>query len=135
MGSSTRAETEPTERENALSRDVIGAAIEVHRVLGPGLLESVYEEALCIELTARRVPFTRQQRIDLEYKAHPVGEGRLDFLVGDAVVVELKAVEKLTDVHMAQVLSYLRTTGHRLGLLLNFNTVVLKDGIKRVVSS
>jgi GxxExxY protein len=132
---SARARSEPTEREDQLAREVIGAAIEVHRVLGPGLLESLYEESLCIELTERRVPFTRQQRIDLEYKGHPVGAGRLDLLVGGDVVVELKAVDKLTDVHLAQLLSYLKTTGHRLGLLLNFNVAVLKNGIKRVVSS
>ena len=132
---SQQSRTEPTAQEDALARDVIGAAIEVHRVLGPGLLESVYEEALCVELIERGIPFTRQQRVALLYKGQAVGEGRLDFLIGGAVVVELKAVERLTDVHMAQVLSYLKTTGHRLGLLLNFNVAVLRDGIRRVISS
>ena len=127
--------TEPTSAEDQYARQVIGAAIEVHRVLGPGLLESVYEEALCIELTDRGIPFTRQQRIDFDYKGRSIGEGRLDFLVGETVVIELKAVESLKDVHLAQVLSYLRMTGHRLGLLINFNVPVLKKGIRRVVLS
>jgi len=135
MSARDRALAEPTEREDELARAVIGAAIEVHRVLEPGLLEAVYEEALCIELTERRVPFTRQQRIDLEYKGYPVGTGRLDYLVGGAVVVELKAVEKLTDIHVAQVLSYLKSTRYRLGLLINFNVTMLRNGIKRIVAS
>ena len=126
---------EPTAEEDGLARQVIGAAIEVHRILGPGLLESVYEEALCIELTDRRVPFVRQPVVDLKYKGRPVGKGRLDLLVGNCVVVELKAVEALTNVHKAQLISYLKTTGHHLGLLINFNVAVLRDGIKRVVSS
>ncbi len=133
MPAAVRPRPEPTEREDAFAREVIGAGIEVHRVLGPGLLESIYEEALCIELTERKIPFVRQRQIDLIYKGHTIGAGRLDLLVGDALVVELKAVENLTDVHLAQVLSYLRTTGHRLGLLNNFNVAVLKKGIKRVV--
>jgi GxxExxY protein len=135
MATRARGISEPTEREDRLARDVIGAAIEVHRVLGPGLLESLYEEALCIELTQRGIPFTRQQRIDVKYKRHPIGAGRLDFLVDGALVVELKAVDKLTDVHLAQVLSYLKTTGHHLGLLFNFNVAVLKNGVNRIVSS
>lgn len=120
---------------NRLSHEIIGAAIEVHRVLGPGLLESVYEEALCIELTARGVPHTRQPTVDLSYKGHPVGEGRLDLLVGDTVVVELKAAESLHDAHKAQVISYLKTTGYSLGLLINFNVAVLRDGIKRIIAT
>ncbi len=133
MQAVTRPRPEPIEREDALAHTVIGAAIEVHRVLGPGLLESVYEQALCIELTERRVPFVRQRRIDLVYKGHTIGAGRLDLLVGDALVVELKTVEALTDVHLAQVLSYLKTTSYRLGLLINFNVAVLRKGVKRVV--
>jgi GxxExxY protein len=133
MPAAVRPRPEPTEREDAFAREVIGAAIEVHRVLGPGLLESIYEEALCIELTERQIPFVRQRQIDLIYKGHVIGAGRLDLLVGDALVVELKAVESLTDVHLAQVLSYLRTTGYHLGLLINFNVAVLRKGIKRVI--
>ncbi|MFH1748495.1 MAG: GxxExxY protein [Planctomycetota bacterium] len=120
---------------NALSEQVIGAAIEVHRVLGPGLLESVYEEALCVELTLRGVPFIRQLQVDLAYKGHAVGKGRLDLLVDYQLIVELKAVDALSDVHLAQVLSYLKTTGKQLGLLINFNVAVLKSGIRRVICS
>ena len=126
---------EPGVEFNQLTGEVIGAAIEVHRVLGPGLLESVYEEALCVELTLRNVPFVRQPHVELVYKGRPVGKGRLDLLVADKLVVELKAVEALNDVHKAQVISYLKTTGYRLGLLINFNVSVLREGIKRIVSS
>jgi GxxExxY protein len=124
---------EPTAREDKLAREVIGAAIEVHRALGPGLLESVYEAALVVELTERRIPFVRQAHTELKYKGQPVGEGRLDLLVDEVLVVELKSVEALMPVHVAQVLSYLRASGCRLGLLINFNVDVLKNGIKRVV--
>lgn len=130
----TRQVQEPTPEEDRLAHEVIGAAIEVHRVLGPGLLESIYEEALCIELQERRIAFVRQPTVELQYKGCAVGKGRLDLLVGGQVVVELKAVDALADVHLAQVISYLRTTGHRLGLLINFNVPFLRDGIKRLVS-
>jgi GxxExxY protein len=120
---------------NRLSHNVIGAALEVHRVLGPGFLESVYEEALCIELELRRVPFVRQAPLPVWYKGRVVGEGRMDLLVGDCLVVELKAVEMLAQIHAVQLLTYLRATGHKLGLLINFNVTVLKHGIKRVVLS
>ena len=126
---------EPTAEEDCLARETIGAAIEVHRVLGPGLLESVYEEVLCIELADRSIPFVRQPSVDFAYKGRSVGKGRLDLLVGNAVVVELKAVEALTDVHKAQVISYLKMTGHHLGLLINFNVARLSNGIKRLVVS
>lgn len=126
---------EPDARLDRLARDVIGAAIEVHRGLGPGLLESVYEEALCVELTLRGIPFVRQPAVELAYKGHPVGKGRLDLLVDDVLVVELKAVEALNDVHKAQVISYLKTTGHQLAILINFDVKLLKDGIVRLVST
>lgn len=126
---------EPTAETNKLTEEIIGAAIEVHRVLGPGLLESVYESAMCVELTMRGVPFVRQPAVDLSYKGQVVGTGRLDLLVADQVVVELKAVDALTEVHKAQVISYLRTTGHHLGLLINFNVRLLRDGVKRFISS
>lgn len=126
---------EPGPELDRLSHQVIGAAIEVHRLLGPGLLESVYEEALCIELGLRGLTFVRQPAADLSYKGHPVGRGRLDLLVDGALVVELKAVEALTAVHKAQVISYLRMTGHRLALLINFNVSCLRDGIKRIICS
>lgn len=126
---------EPDDSMNLLSHAVIGAAIEVHRVLGPGFLESVYEQALCVELQLRGVPFVRQPIIALDYKGHGVGDGRLDLLVDSRLVVELKAVDALLAIHSAQILSYLRVTGCSLGLLINFNVHVLTHGIKRIVLS
>jgi GxxExxY protein len=120
---------------NALSAQVIGAAIEVHRQLGPGFLESSYEAAMSVEMGMRGIPFARQVPVQLMYKDQVIGESRLDLLVGDRLVVELKAVEKLAPIHEAQVISYLKVTGRPLGLLINFNTVVLRDGIKRVILS
>lgn len=115
-----------------LANRVIGAAIEVHRNLGPGFLEIVYEEATAVELTLRQIPFTRQTVFSVDYKGHAVGSSRLDLLVGECLPVELKAVEALAPIHTAQALSYLKATKHRLALLINFNVSVLKDGIKRV---
>jgi GxxExxY protein len=126
---------EPTPEEDRLAYEVIGAAIEVHRVLGPGLFESIYEQALCIELNERKIPFVRQMEVDLRYKGQPVGKARLDLLVGGSVVLELKSVERLSDIHTAQVITYLSAAGFVLGLLINFNAKVLKDGIKRIVCS
>ena len=120
---------------NRLSQQVIGAAIEVHRHLGPGLLESVYEGALCVELSLRDIPFERQSTVELVYKGHRVGQGRLDLLIDGQLIVELKAVEALNEVHRAQVISYLKTTGRTLGLLINFNLPVLRSGIKRIICS
>jgi GxxExxY protein len=119
--------------EDALSNQVIGAAIEVHRQLGPGLLESAYEECLAREFTLQGLAFERQKPLPLVYKGCSLDCGfRVDFLVDKAVIVELKAVAELGPVHTAQVLTYLRLTGCKLGLLLNFNAWRLKDGIKRV---
>lgn len=126
---------EPSKTVDELAHAVIGAAIEVHRTLGPGFLESVYEEALCVELRLRSIPFAHQYPVAVDYKGHSVGEGRLDLLVGNELVVELKTVDSLAPIHEAQVISYLKTTGCHLGLLINFNSVLLKDGIKRVVRS
>ncbi len=120
---------------NRLSEQVIGAAIEVHRELGPGFLESVYEEALCCELTTRKIAFGRQVVVAVNYKGVMVGENRLDLLVDKRLIVELKAVEEIEPIHRAQVISYLRATGLFLGLLINFNVPVLKDGIRRIVLS
>jgi GxxExxY protein len=131
----TRKESEPQESLDRLAHAVIGAAIEVHRLLGPGFLESVYEEALCLELGLRHIPFERQKCVAVSYKGHPVGEGRLDLLIGGSLVVELKAVDALAPIHTAQLLSYLKITGHQLGLLINFNVPMLKQGLKRVVLS
>lgn len=121
--------------ENALSNRVIGAAIEVHRILGPGLLESVYELALERELQLIGLSVRRQQTVPLEYKGIALGDGfRMDMLVSDMLLLEIKAVEQLLPLHEAQLLTYLRLTGKRLGLLINFNTRTLKDGIRRVVN-
>jgi len=126
---------EPGQQVDALAKAVIGAAIEVHRVLGPGSLESVYEEALTIELKLRGIPFDRQKGISVDYKGHAVGEGRLDLVVDGGLVVELKAVESLAPIHPAQVISYLKALSLPLGLLIKFNVPRLKDGIKRIVLS
>ena len=126
---------EPGDELDRLAHAVIGAAIEVHRHLGPGFLEAVYEEALCVELSSRQIPFVRQAPVAVRYKGHAVGESRLDVLVANALVVELKAVEAIVPVHVAQVMSYLKATGHRLGLLINFNVPFLKSGIKRIILS
>jgi GxxExxY protein len=126
---------EPGKELDNLARVVIDAAIEVHRELGPGFVESVYEEALAVELRLRDVEFERQKPMAVFYKGHPVGEGRVDLLVGGALIVELKAVEKLLPVHKAQVISYLKARGSTLALLINFNERLLKDGIQRVVLS
>lgn len=125
---------EPTESLNALSGAVIGAAIEVHRRLGPGILESVYEQALCVELRHREIPFVRQAPFQVRYRDVVVGESRLDLVVGGQIVVELKAVDQFLPIHQAQLLSYLKATGLPLGLLINFKVMYLADkGIKRVV--
>jgi GxxExxY protein len=123
------AETEPDEELNALAGRVIGAAIAVHRVLGPGYLESVYEQALAIELEAQSVPVARQETIAVTYRGRQVGEGRVDFLVHAKLVLELKAVDRLAPIHRAQMISYLKSTGCRLGLLINFNERTLSEGI------
>lgn len=121
------------EHVERLAYDVIGAAIEVHKALGPGLLESVYEKALAVELTERGIPFVQQAPVNVKYKGESVGDGRVDLMVDDTVVVELKAIEELAPIHTAQVLSYLRASGLRLGLIINFNVPMLRDGIKRVI--
>ena len=126
---------EPGIELDALANVVIGAAIEVHRILGPGYLECVYEEALAVELELRRIPFERQKPVSVDYKSHAVGEGRLDLLVSNKLIVELKAVDALAPIHTAQVMSYLKTTKLPLGLLINFNVPLLKHGIKRVILS
>ncbi|MFO5441855.1 MAG: GxxExxY protein [Dolichospermum sp.] len=118
---------------NALTGEVIGAAIEVHRVLGPGFLEEVYKEALVVEFMIRCKPQDVDKAIRVTYKGHDVGRGRLDFLVADCLVVELKALQTLAPIHEAQLLSYLKITKRNLGLLINFNVPLLKDGIKRII--
>ncbi|MCU0490163.1 MAG: GxxExxY protein [Chloroflexaceae bacterium] len=115
-----------------LTKRIIGAAIEVHRALGPGLLESIYEEALCLELQFQGIAVQRQVEIDVIYKGHVIKGQRLDLLVEEAVVVEIKAVTKLAEVATAQVLSYLKATSLKRGLLINFGELRLVDGIKRI---
>jgi GxxExxY protein len=119
---------------NELTDRIIGAAIEVHKALGPGLLESAYESCLGHELSLLNICFERQVPLPIRYKSLPLDCGyRLDFLVEDAVVLELKAVEKLEPIHQAQMLTYLKLGGWRVGLLINFNVPLLKKGIKRLV--
>ncbi|HRG56603.1 MAG TPA: GxxExxY protein [Lacunisphaera sp.] len=118
---------------NDLSHDLIGAAIEVHRELGPGLLESAYEGAYSHELTLRQIPHVRQKVMPISYKGVIVDAGyRIDILAEERVVVELKAVEKLLPIHSAQLMTYLRLGKYSLGLLMNFNVLKLIDGIERV---
>jgi len=119
---------------NEISQAIIGAAIEVHRTLGPGLLESAYEQCLSHEFSLRNIPFERQKPLPVDYKGILLDCGyRLDFLVAGLVVVEVKAMECLLPIHQAQLLSYLKLGGWKLGLLINFHTALLRDGIKRVV--
>ncbi len=120
--------------DNQLTHAIIGAAIEVHRVLGPGLLESAYEECLARELTLRNIKFERQKPLPVVYKdVKPDCGYRLDLLVEGRVVLELKTVESLAPIHEAIMLTYLRLSGCQIGLLINFHTQILKDGIKRFV--
>ncbi|HEX2718087.1 MAG TPA: GxxExxY protein [Gemmatimonadaceae bacterium] len=123
----------PVERD-PLTAQIIGAAIKVHRRLGPGLLESTYEQCLTWELVRRRLRIKRQVPVTLAYDGFVVSDAyRLDLLVEERVVVEVKAVEKLNSVHHAQLLTYLKLSGYPVGLLLNFHELVLRDGIKRFV--
>lgn len=117
---------------NQLTEQVIGAAIEVHRALGPGFLESTYGKALAIELRHRRIQFEQESLVSSTYRNESVGEGRLDFLVEGKLILELKAVDQFHPIHTAQAISCLKATGHKLALLINFNVPALKDGIKRI---
>ncbi len=117
-----------------LAKHVVDAALAVHRALGPGLLESVYETCLAYELTKRKVPFLRQVVVPIVYDGNLLdADLRIDLLVGDCLILELKAVERDNPLYLAQLLTYLKLTGHRLGLLINFNVPLIKDGIRRVV--
>lgn len=120
--------------EDELSYKVIGAAIEVHKHLGPGLLESAYEECLAKELTLRGIPFARQVPLPIVYKGVEIDVAyRLDLLVGNVLILELKSIDDVAPIHEAQMLTYLRLSGCKLGLLINFNVPILRDGIKRIV--
>jgi len=119
---------------NGITRGIIAAAIEVHRHLGPGLLESAYQECICYELSRRGLAFTREVQLPLSYKGLQLDcSYRIDLLVEDQIVVELKSIEQVLPIHSAQLLTYLRAAHKQVGLLINFNVLVLKDGIKRIV--
>ena len=119
---------------NGITHGIIAAAIEVHRQLGPGLLESAYQVCVCYELSRMGIAFAREVHLPLSYKGLKLDcSYRIDLLVEDAILVELKAIEQVLPIHSAQVLTYLRASNKPIGLLINFNVLVLKDGIKRVV--
>jgi GxxExxY protein len=125
-----------TQSFNELTERVIGACIEIHRALGPGLLESAYEECLCHELSLAEIKFERQKPLPVHYKNVKLDCGyRLDLVVEEKVIVELKTVETLMPIHEAQLLTYLKLSGLTLGLLVNFNVPMLKNGIKRIVNN
>ena len=120
---------------NSLTGQIIGAAIEVHKALGPGLLESAYEECLCHEFGLRKFEYDRQKPLSVEYKGVKLDCGyRLDLVVEKAVILELKSCEKIEPIHKAQLLTYLKLSGLKVGLLLNFNVPVMRDGIVRIVN-
>ncbi len=118
---------------NEITEKIIGGAIEVHRNLGPGLLESVYEKALIIEFEAINLKFENQKKLNVKYKNRDIGEYRIDFLIENSVVLELKSVERHDPVFEAQLLSYMKLGSYKVGLLINFNSKLLKDGIKRMI--
>jgi len=131
--STQRSEGKEGCRVNETCSRIIGAAIEVHRELGPGFLEFAYEEALVIELTARSIPFERQVSMPVLYKGPIVANYRCDLIIDCKVVVELQATSGIDPIHMAQLLAYLKASGHQVGLLINFNVPILKTGIRRLL--
>jgi GxxExxY protein len=130
-----RERVAPEAVNDPLSQAVLGAAIEVHRELGPGLTEIMYEDALCHEFDLRGIRYARQVPVPVTYKGKQIGTTRVDLIIEGKLIVELKACEALTPVHRAQLVTYLRVTRLTVGLLINFNVAILKDGIKRVVLS
>ena len=121
--------------ENQIATKIVGAAIEVHRQLGPGLLESTYETCLCYELKELGLSLSRQQALPVIYKGIKLDAGyRIDLLIEDKVIVELKCIDEIVDIHTAQLLTYLKLKKLKLSLLINFNTVLVKNGIKRILS-
>ncbi|MEW5945484.1 MAG: GxxExxY protein [bacterium] len=122
--------------EDELSYQIVGAAIEVHKTLGPGLLESAYEVCLCRELELKKLRFEKQVPLPVEYKGLSLDCGyRMDIVVEDLVIIELKTVDKIIPIHDAQLLTYLKLSGKKLGMILNFNVPIMKDGIKRIVNN
>lgn len=132
IATETQRHKEPAQLDT-LTKRIIGCAIEVHRCLGPGLLESTYETAMCVEMDLAGIAYERQLSVPVIYKGKTIGEYRLDLLVEDAVVVEIKSVERFDPIFEAQVLTYLRVTGKKVGLLFNFNSQLLKNGVRRFV--
>ena len=126
---------EPSLETDRWAHAVIGAAIEVHRNLGPGFLESIYERALAIELEVREIPFERQAVFPITYKGIMVGEHRCDLVVANRLVVELKAIDSFSSAHLSQVISYLHAGDFELGLLINFSLPLLQNGVRRIVRS
>jgi GxxExxY protein len=125
---------EPSADLDAVARQIVDAGLKVHRALGPGLLESAYEHCLAYEIGLRGISVRRQVALPVEYEGARLDAGyRLDLLVADAIVVEVKAVEALSRLHEAQVLTYLKLSGHRLGFLMNFNVALFKDGVRRLL--
>jgi GxxExxY protein len=127
--------SEPDAATDALATELLDAAIEVHRALGPGFLETIYEHALCLELSLRGIPFARQAIVRVHYKGELVGDARIDLLIAERLIVELKAIDQIAPIHLAQAMSYLKATGLPLALLVNFNAPVLLRGVRRVVLS
>jgi GxxExxY protein len=123
----------PFDSINKVTEKIIHAAIEVHRILGPGFLESIYEDAFCYELDLRNVPYQRQFEIDITYKDKIIKGQRLDVLVENIVIVELKAISEVKPIHKEIMISYLKATSLRIGLLINFHESLLKDGIHRIL--
>jgi len=123
---------EPDAELNRITNNIIGAAIAVHRELGPGYMESTYENSLALEFRARGIQFERQAVIPVLYRGEKVGEARVDFVVEQSVILELKAAESIAPIHVAQCVSYLKASRLRLAILLNFNVRKLKDGIRRI---
>lgn len=123
------------ERREIIMKEIIGSAIEVHRNLGPGLLESTYELCLCKELELRGLKFERQKKLELNYKGIFIEKSyRIDVVIENEIILELKAVEELKDIHKFQLLTYLKLSNRKLGLLINFNIKLLKDGVKRIIN-
>ncbi len=122
-----------SQNQDPLTHKIIGAAIEVHRALGPGLLEELYEDAFCIELEERKLKHERQQHVDVVYKGRDIGDMYADIVVDNAVIIELKSVESLNQIHIAQLMTYMKLLNLKKGLLINFNVRFLREGIKRVV--
>ena len=128
-----RLRSELPETTERVVRDTIGCAIEVHRRLGPGLLEAIYADALAIELDVAKLHFQREHEIAILYRGHPLRPHRVDLVIEGRVLVELKAVERMLPLYQAQVISYLKASGLRVGLLINFNSTVMKEGLRRIV--